>query len=149
MRFGPKILIVDDEEVIADTLATILNQSVYEARAAYSGEEALQAASSFAPDLMVCDVVMSGLNGIETAILMRASLPQIKVLLFSGTQSSADLLSEARKRGHNFDFLTKPVHPKDLLSRLQAGNVEVPSGQRYETNDEIRADSNGAGSPLE
>jgi len=141
MRLEPKILIVDDEQVIADTLAMILNQSGYEARAVYSGERALEVARSFAPDLMVCDVVMGGLNGVETALLMRASFPKIKVLLFSGTQSSAELLSEAQKHGHNFDFLSKPVHPKDLLSHLAMENIELPSGHRYKSHGEIQADS--------
>jgi len=141
MRLEQRILIVDDEQVIADTLAMILDQSGYQARAVYSGEDALRVASSFAPDLMVCDVVMGGLNGVETAILMRSSFPQIKVLLFSGTQSSIDLLSKARKRGYNFDFLTKPVHPKDLLSHLALDDVRLRSTQPFGTCDEVRADS--------
>jgi len=141
MPFGPKILIVDDEELIADTLVTILNQSGYRARAVYSGEDALAAADSFAPDLMVCDVVMSGLNGVETAILMRTSLPKIKILLFSGTQASVDLLVEARQRGHSFEFLRKPVHPKDLLRRLGGDNLKFPSGAGHNAAGEMALDS--------
>lgn len=141
MRLEQRILIVDDERVIADTLATILNESGYEARAVYSGEEALELTSSFAPDLMICDVVMDGMNGVETAVLMRESFPQIKVLLFSGTQSSVELLSEAQKRGHNFDFLTKPVHPKDLLRHLAAGGLRLHSNQPFGMCDEAQADS--------
>jgi CheY-like chemotaxis protein len=141
MRLEQRILIVDDERVIADSLATILNQSGYEARAVYSGEEALELTTSFAPDLMICDVVMGGLNGVETALLMRESFPQIKVLLFSGTQSSVELLSDAQRRGHNFDFLSKPVHPKDLLSHLAVGGVRLPSSERHKTSDEMQADS--------
>jgi CheY-like chemotaxis protein len=115
----PRILVADDEPVIADTLAMILNQSGFDARAVYSGEQALQAASTFAPDMLVSDVFMRDLNGIETAILLRSMLPQIKVLLFSGQASSADLLLASRTRGYEFELLAKPVHPKDLLSKLR------------------------------
>jgi CheY-like chemotaxis protein len=120
----PKILVADDEPVIADTLAMILNQSGFEARAVYSGEEAVEVASKFAPDMLVCDVIMAELNGVETAILMRTFLPKLKVLLFSGQAASADVLLQARARGYEFELLAKPVHPKDLLNKLRSGSVE-------------------------
>ena len=56
--------IADDEPIIADTLAIILNQAGFEARAVYSGEEALIMAKSFQPDLLISDVVMTGITGI-------------------------------------------------------------------------------------
>ena len=116
----PKVLVADDERVIADTLAMILSQSGFEARAVYSGERALELAPSFQPDMLISDVIMADLNGIETAIRIRALLPGIKVLLFSGQAATADLLEKARRDGYEFDILAKPVHPQDLLSRLRA-----------------------------
>jgi CheY-like chemotaxis protein len=116
----PKVLVADDERVIADTLAMILNQSGFEARAVYSGEKAIELAETFRPDMLISDVIMADLNGIEAAIRMRALLPGIKVLLFSGQAATADLLEKARAEGHEFDILAKPVHPQDLLSRLRA-----------------------------
>src|ERR1022692_4510434 len=116
----PKVLVADDERVIADTLAMILNQSGFEARAVYSGERALEMAVSFVPDMMISDVIMADLNGIDTAIQMRALLPKIKILLFSGQAATADLLEKARTQGYEFEILAKPVHPQDLLSRLRA-----------------------------
>ena len=115
----PKVLVADDERVIADTLAMILNQSGFDARAVYSGEKALELAPIFAPDMLISDVIMNDLNGIDAAIRIRELLPQIKVLLFSGQAATADLLEEARAQGHEFDILAKPVHPQDLLSRLR------------------------------
>ncbi len=56
----PKVLVVDDERVIADTLSMILNQSGFEARAVYSGEGALELAQSFAPDMLISDVINGG-----------------------------------------------------------------------------------------
>ncbi len=119
-RVKPKVLVVDDERVIADTLAMILNQSGFDARAVYSGEKAVEMASTFAPDMLITDVIMADLNGIDAAIMVRALLPKIKILLFSGQAATADLLEQARAKGYEFEILAKPVHPQDLLNRLQA-----------------------------
>ena len=75
----PKVLVADDERVIADTLTMILNQSRFEARAVYSGEKALEMATTFLPDMLISDVIMADLNGIDAAIRIRAVLPSIKV----------------------------------------------------------------------
>jgi DNA-binding response OmpR family regulator len=115
-----KVLVADDERVIADTLAMILNQSGFEARAVYSGEKAIELASSFEPDMLISDVIMADLNGIDAAIRMRELRPGIKILLFSGQAATADLLEKARAQGYEFEILAKPVHPQDLLSRLRA-----------------------------
>ena len=116
----PKVLVADDERVIADTLAMILNQSGFDAIAVYSGEKALELAPTVRPDMLISDVIMADLNGIEAAIRIRKILPGIKVLLFSGQAATADLLEKARHEGHEFDILAKPVHPQDLLNRLRA-----------------------------
>jgi CheY-like chemotaxis protein len=116
----PKVLIVDDEQVIADTLAMILDKSGFEVRSVYSGEKAVELAGTFEPDMLISDVIMFDLNGIEAAIRIRAFLPHIKILLFSGQAATADLLERARSQGYEFEILAKPVHPQDLLSRLRA-----------------------------
>jgi len=116
----PKVLVADDERVIADTLAMILNQSGFEARAVYSGEKALEMAPDFQPQMLISDVIMADLNGIDAAIRIREILPTIKILLFSGQAATADLLEKARTNGYEFEILAKPVHPQDLLSRLRA-----------------------------
>jgi CheY-like chemotaxis protein len=115
-----KILVADDERVIADTLAMILNQSGFDARAVYSGEAALAIVPTFQPDMLISDVIMADLNGIDAAIRIRSQLPKIKILLFSGQAATADLLENARARGYEFEILAKPVHPQDLLNKLRA-----------------------------
>ena len=115
----PKVLVADDERVIADTLAMILNQSGFEARVAYSGEKALELATDFQPEMLISDVIMAGLNGIDAAIKIREVLPSIKILLFSGQAATADLLEKARGQGYEFEILAKPVHPQDLLAKLR------------------------------
>jgi len=115
----PKVLVVDDEKVIADTLAMILNQSGFFAQSVYSGEKAVEQAVSFGADMLISDVIMADLNGIDAAIRIKKLLPKIKILLFSGQAATADLLEKARAQGYEFEILAKPVHPKDLLSRLR------------------------------
>ena len=115
-----KVLIADDEEVIADTLAIILNQAGFDTRAVYSGEQALEIAPNFKPDMLISDVIMPGITGIETAIRVRTMLPSCKVLLFSGHAATANLLEKTRAQGYEFEILTKPVPPADLLARVRA-----------------------------
>ena len=115
----PKVLVVDDERVIADTLAMILNQSGFVARAAYSGEKAVEMIPVFEPDMLISDVIMADLNGIDAAITIRLMRPNIKILLFSGQAATADLLDKARNQGYEFEILAKPVHPQDLLNKLR------------------------------
>lgn len=116
----PKVLVADDERVIADTLAIILNQSGFEAKAVYSGEKAVEMAKEWMPEMLISDVIMTDLNGIDAAIKIRALLPSCKILLFSGQAATADLLDRARGQGHEFEILAKPVHPQDLLARLRS-----------------------------
>ena len=116
----PKVLVADDERVIADTLTMILNQSGFEARAVYSGEKAVEMASTFAPDMLISDVIMADLNGIDAAIQVRSILPSVKILLFYGQAATADLLEKARAQGYEFEILAKPVHPQDLLNKLRS-----------------------------
>ncbi|HEX8924751.1 MAG TPA: response regulator [Terriglobales bacterium] len=115
----PRVLVVDDERVIADTLAIILNQHGFEATAVYTGTGAVERARSEQPDLIISDVIMPDMNGIEAAINIRSFLPTCKILLFSGQASTADLLERARAQGHQFEILAKPVHPQDLLAKLR------------------------------
>ena len=115
----PKVLVVDDEHVIADTLATILNQSGFDASAVYSGTGAVDRAKVVKPDLVISDVIMPDMNGIDAAIHIRRLLPACKILLFSGQAATADLLERARAQGHEFEILAKPVHPGDLLAKLR------------------------------
>jgi CheY-like chemotaxis protein len=116
----PRVLVVDDEQVIADTLAKILDLNGYEASAVYTGTAAVESARALQPDLVISDVIMPDMNGIEAAISIRGFLPNCKILLFSGQAATADLLESARAQGHEFEILAKPVHPSDLLAKLKS-----------------------------
>jgi DNA-binding NtrC family response regulator len=114
----PLVLIVDDERIIADTLAMILSKSGYRVRTAYGGEVAFKLACEARPDLLLTDVAMPGMTGIELAIGVKETIPSCKILLFSGHASTMDALAEARDLGYDFNLLTKPVHPSDMLRRV-------------------------------
>lgn len=115
-----RIFVVDDEPVIAFTLATILESSGYVARSFTDPLEALKAAAVNCPDYLITDVMMPALNGIDLGVQFKAIYPEVKVLLFSGAMSSRHLQEDARRQGHSFGFLSKPVHPKQLLAAITA-----------------------------
>jgi DNA-binding NtrC family response regulator len=112
------VLIVDDEHMIANTLAQILNASGFEAKALFSGEHAVPEATEFLPDVLLTDVIMRGISGIDVAMQIAEVLPACRVILFSGQASTADLLDRAKAQGYRFEMLAKPIHPRDLLRML-------------------------------
>ena len=110
-----RVLIVDDESVIADSLATIFSSEGYEARAVYSAEQALQLFSEWVAHLAILDVRLPGMNGIDLAIRLREQYPECRVALFAGQAATSDLAAAARQSGHSLDILEKPIHPTALL----------------------------------
>jgi CheY-like chemotaxis protein len=114
-----RIFVVDDEQIIAATVATILQMSGFSATAFTNPFEALNCAGSESPDLLISDVMMPEMSGVDLALQMKETCPNCKVLLFSGQAATVDLLWNARNLGHDFRLLLKPVHPTDLLSQVQ------------------------------
>ena len=114
----PTILVVDDECAIADTLSEILARSGYNTLTAYDAASALEAALLHPPEVLVTDVILPGMSGIELAISIRRIFPDCKVILFSGNAATSSLLASATRGGHNFALLNKPVHPPEMLSRI-------------------------------
>src|ERR1700692_3708936 len=80
----PVVLVVDDETLIADSLAAILRQHGFAAIVAYNGRSALETARVDPPDLLLSDVAMPGMSGIDLAIAISQATPGCKVILFSG-----------------------------------------------------------------
>lgn len=115
-----RIVVVDDEVCIADSLAIIFRNSGYEAVGYYDGDTALEACRAEAPDLLLTDVMMPGMDGIELAMLMRKECPCCRILLISGLGTSFDLLEQAERRGFHFEILEKPTPPDELLKRIAA-----------------------------
>jgi DNA-binding NtrC family response regulator len=125
---SPRIFVVDDEPVIASSLAAILRMNGFSARFFTCPLEALAAARSESPDLVISDVAMPGVSGIELAIQMSAQHPNCKILLFSGQAATWDLLEGARAQGYDFRLLQKPVHPSEFLfeiGQLSTGPLQL------------------------
>ena len=114
------VLVVDDEHVVADSLAWILNLTGFNACSVYSGSEAINHVVVNPIDILVSDVVMDGMSGIEAAIEICKLLPNCKVLLMSGNIRTGDMLKDAHEQGHDFDILAKPIHPTVIIDRLKA-----------------------------
>lgn len=114
-----RIFVVDDENVISTTLTLILSMNGYSSRSFTDPLEALAAAKSDIPDVLISDVTMPSLSGVDLAIRMQQRCPDCKILLFSGQAATQDLLKDARAQGHSFPLLLKPVHPAKLLAEIQ------------------------------
>ena len=112
---NPVVLVVDDEVLIADTLTKILAQHGIAAMTAYDGFGALEIARIIPPDLLLADVVMPGMSGIELAMAMQQDITDCKILLFSGQAATAGLLAKAGKAWCDFEVLLKPIHPEKLV----------------------------------
>ncbi|HKR27729.1 MAG TPA: response regulator [Acidobacteriaceae bacterium] len=89
------VLIADDEATITQTLSLILERNGYRTVVAPTGEEAVQLVRASAPDVVISDIIMPGITGIEAAIQIRALCPECRILLISGETISEELLEKA------------------------------------------------------
>jgi len=117
-----RIVVVDDERIIA--LAALLQMKGFSAKFFTCPLEALAAAQLKAPDVLISDVAMPSISGVDLAIQMRAQYPTCKILLFSGQAGTMDLLGDAHAEGHDFHLLLKPVPPNEFL--LKIGKMMTP-----------------------
>ena len=116
-----RVLVLDDEPIVADSLAQILNLYGYQAVAVYDARDAIEWVATQPCEFLISDVVLGSgsMSGIDVAIQWGMLLPQSRVLLISGNNSTAELLKSAEQLGHTFDVLPKPVHPSVILERLK------------------------------
>jgi DNA-binding NtrC family response regulator len=117
----PRILIADDEKVVADSLVRILTANGYEASAVYSGEDAVETAVRIKPDIVLTDVVMGLMSGVVAGMMIRRALPECRVILTSGQAGIKPLLDIAESKGNAFELLPKPMEPERLLAYLKDG----------------------------
>jgi CheY-like chemotaxis protein len=113
-----RVLVVDDEQLIAQSLRDILSRAGFDAVFALSGNEAIELAEEICPDIVISDVIMPELDGVQTAISIQRACPNARILLFSGQAATSDILERARAEGHNFELLPKPIHPARLLAAI-------------------------------
>ena len=115
----PRVLVVDDEKIIADTITAILNRSGFDATAKYGGVEAIDFLHKECPDIVLSDVVMPGHNGLAVAEISQNKCPGTRIVLISGNASTPNLLQHALPDGPSFELLAKPIHPTHLLRILR------------------------------
>jgi DNA-binding NtrC family response regulator len=118
-RKRPRVFVVDDEPTISSTVAIILHNEGFDSKSFNDPLGALQAARFDVPDLLITDIAMPGMSGVQLAIEFQRKYPDSKVILFSGNPHSSELIGEATAAGYSFDFLCKPVHPNELLRTVR------------------------------
>ena len=107
------VMIVDDEEGIRETLAGILEDEGYESISASSGEEAVKKAKEITPDVVLLDVWLTGMDGIQTLQELKASHPALPVIIISG-HANIEIAVKATKMGA-YDLLEKPLSIEKVL----------------------------------
>jgi DNA-binding response OmpR family regulator len=118
------IFLVDDEELIAKSLSHILRNEGFAVTPFTNPLKALSQVKVQAPDLLISDVMMPELSGIELATEIRKALPGCKILLFSA--AADELLRDAGDEGIGFRLLHKPMHPDELLQEIEAMTLTCP-----------------------
>lgn len=114
-----RIFVVDDENCVADTLAVIFRKAGYDASAFYNAQNALAQIDTCCPELVISDVRMPGMDGVDMDVHIRERHPACEVVLFSGQCSTLNILERVAHRGYDFELLAKPIHPTDLLARIE------------------------------
>ena len=115
----PKVLVLDDEHIIADSLALILNRSGFDAVAHYDGASAIEFIHRECPDILLSDVVMPQINGVQVANQVRMHCPRTRIVLISGNAATPNLLEQTGQGGSPFEVLPKPIHPAHLVEILR------------------------------
>jgi len=134
MHTRPHILVVDDEPQITRVLRTSLNAQGYEIRVANDGETALEIVKDFAPDLVITDLAMPNMNGIELCRQLRKT-SQVPILVLS-VRGEARSKIEALDSGAD-DYVTKPFSTGELLARIRAALRRSPPTTPPQTRIEL------------
>jgi CheY-like chemotaxis protein len=134
----PLVLIADDEALVAETLVEILGDEGFRAVSVPDGMAAVEFVRNEKPDIVICDVMMPNLNGIEAAKQIREIVPDTRILLFSGQAATMELLQEAEMKGFSFEILAKPVKPELLLAAItRLLETAPPSGRHTRSNSNV------------
>jgi two-component system alkaline phosphatase synthesis response regulator PhoP len=115
-----KVLIVDDEEDILEFVSYNLSKEGYQIEIANDGKSAIEKAEQFAPDLIILDIMMPGMDGIEVCTLLRENKDFKNTLIVFLTARSESFTQVSALESGGDDFITKPVKPNVLKSRVKA-----------------------------
>jgi DNA-binding response OmpR family regulator len=123
-----KVLLVDDETEFVSTLAERLRMRSIIADATHTGEDALRMMENETYDVVVLDVMMPGIGGLETLKRIKSLRPGLAVILLTGMGKTKEAMAGMRHGA--FDFLTKPVQLDDLMVKIRAA-AEQPHGETH------------------
>lgn len=115
-----KVLIVDDEEDILEFVSYNLSKEGYEIKTANNGASALEIANDFTPDLIILDIMMPGMDGIEVCTLMRENKALNNTLIVFLTARNESFTQVSALESGGDDYITKPIKPNVLKSRVKA-----------------------------
>ena len=126
-----KILIIDDESSIHNVLSAYLKAEGYEFQSAYDGPTGLAAARSFKPDIIVLDVMLPGMDGIELLANLRRESNVYVIMLTARTEETDKIVGLSVGAD---DYVTKPFSPRELTARVKAAlrRLQNPSGNTGE-----------------
>ena len=119
LQDDPKVLVVDDEELITETLKEILGRAGFDVQIASDGWAALEVVPVFRPHYLLTDVLMPRMNGVELAIAVRKMFPETRIILFSGQAGISEILLSGQRQGFQFELIPKPMHPLKLIELLK------------------------------
>jgi two-component system alkaline phosphatase synthesis response regulator PhoP len=120
-----KILVIDDEQSILDLVAAYLRQDGYDVRTALDGLRGLQVARSFQPDLIVLDVMLPGMDGLEVLAHLRRESDVYVILLTARSEETDKIVGLSVGAD---DYLTKPFSPRELVARIKAALRRLRNG---------------------
>ncbi len=119
-EFRRVVLVVDKEPAVADSLVAMLHRSGYAAIAAYDGKDALETALLVPPEVVIADIELPGMNGVELAITLKSAIPDCKILLLSEKETARELARSAGRGAQEFEVLSKPIKTSDLSAHVSA-----------------------------
>jgi DNA-binding response OmpR family regulator len=132
------VFVVDDRPFVASTLSDILRLSGFSAIPFTNPREALQAARFDSPDLLISEIEMPKLSGINLAIQLKAMYLDSNILLVSHHADCLDLLDQARRIGQGFHASQRPIGPRELGAKLRGLDRGNPLMEPDDSNTEIK-----------
>jgi two-component system alkaline phosphatase synthesis response regulator PhoP len=119
-KSSQKVLVVDDEEPILELLKYNLEKQGYEVKTASDGFQAVEIAKKFHPDLVLLDIMMPKMDGVETCRLIRAMPEMVNTFIVFLTARAEEYSEVAAFDVGADDYILKPIKPRALMSRISA-----------------------------
>jgi two-component system alkaline phosphatase synthesis response regulator PhoP len=129
-----KILIIDDEESILNLVAAYLRPEGYEIEMAMDGRSGLQIAQAFKPDLIVLDIMLPGMDGLEMLSLLRRESDVYVIMLTAKNEETDKIIGLSVGAD---DYLTKPFSPRELVARIKAALRRLHAGDGLATDSQV------------